>query len=125
MTITPLVRPPLSTLAEYPDLGDSVLFQLNGLVVVFVALSSIWGVMELMGLFFRRRKAVAPPPAAEKPAGAAAPGGPGPELTAVIAAAVCSTLGERCRIFAITPDTGSLDWAREGRREIFASHRHR
>ena len=39
MTITPLVRLPLSTLAEHPDLGDSLQFQINGLVVVFVALT--------------------------------------------------------------------------------------
>jgi len=125
MTTTPLVRPPLSSLAEYPDLGDSLLFQINGLVVVFIALSSIWGTMELMGLFFRRRKAAGPPEALAEPAAVALPvsSGPGPELTVVIAAAVCSAVGQRYRICAITPAPGSLDWAREGRREIFASHR--
>lgn len=124
MTTTPLVRPPLATLAEHPDLGDSLLFQINGLVVVFVALSSIWGTMELMGLFFRRRKAARHPVVLTEPA-AAVPdfAGPGPELTVVIAAAVCSAVGRRHRIRAITPAPDSLDWAREGRREIFASHR--
>lgn len=130
MTITPFVRPPLSALAEYPSVGDSIEFQLSGLVVVFVALSSIWGVMELMGLYFRRRKAPAPRPAAAvvaaAPAPAVQPAGLDPDIVAVIAAAAaCSTFGGNFRICSITPVTGSLDWAREGRREIFASHRTR
>ena len=123
--------PVLASLAEYPRFGDSVLFQINGLVVVFVALSSIWAVMELMGLFFRRRRrADSPVPALPKsreaqPAAAetSPAGGPRPEIIAIIAASVEAVLGARHRIRAITLELDSHDWAREGRRDLLASHR--
>lgn len=45
-----------------------------------------------------------------------------PLLFAIIAAAVHSTHGASMRIVTIIP-MGDHDWAREGRRDIFTSHR--
>ena len=117
-------RPLLATLPEYPSLGESVAFQLNGLIVVFLALGSIWALLELMGVFFRRQKS--PPPAAAPVApdrAAAAPTGLTPELTVVIAAAVSTILKQPHRIHSIAAEPAPSDWAHEGRREIFGSHR--
>ncbi len=45
-----------------------------------------------------------------------------PALLAVIAAAIHATYGPRLHIVAVVPLTDP-DWAREGRRDIFSSHR--
>lgn len=127
-------RPPLATLSEYPSIGESIVYQLNGLIVVFLALSSIWALTELIGLFFRQR-ATARSSAAAKAATSAVPAAeqaPSPELIAVIVASVSAVLDGPHRITAIAPlEEGrdwareGRDWAREGRREIFASHKTR
>ncbi len=135
---------PLFALAEYPTVGESLRFQFVGLTVVFIVLCSIWAMMEIVGAFFKRRQAAAeaakrkapatPTPAAPvvtsaapaPVAAAASDNGPGPEITAVIAAAVHMVCGPRHRIHAIAPVVPEhLDWAREGRRHIFASHKTR
>ncbi|MCR6656972.1 MAG: OadG family protein [Opitutus sp.] len=135
---------PLFALAEFPSVGESLRFQLVGLAVVFIVLGAIWGMMEMVGAFFKRRQAAidaakkktqaTPAPAAPvvtsaapAPVAAAAPSdGPSPEITAVIAAAVHLVCGARHRIHAIAPvATENLDWAREGRRHIFLSHKTR
>jgi hypothetical protein len=133
-----LLPPPLSAavllayLPDFPTLGESFGFQLNGLIVVMLALSSIWGTLELIGLYFKRAerlaRASAPGPAAPTSAETASAvpataSGLAPETVAVIAAAVYATVGGRFRIHAVTPAELPVDWAREGRREIFASHR--
>ncbi len=118
--------PPLlaAALPSQPSLGESIVFQLTGLVVVFIALGSIWAMLELTGQFFRRQ-AAAPKPVANAPVPATpAPGAAGipPETVAVIAAAVHAAVGAHHRIEVIVPVGPSSDWAREGRRQIFASH---
>lgn len=131
-----LTAPPLAALAEYPSLGDTVAFQINGLIVVFLVLGSIWFLLELIGKVFQRRDAalakarsIAPAPAAVVPASptatspAASSDGPPPEIVALIAAVVHTTFGPGHRIAAINPARIDQDWAREGRRQIFASHR--
>jgi Oxaloacetate decarboxylase, gamma chain. len=129
-----ILSPPLATLPDYPSVGESVLFQLNGLIVVFLALGSIWGMLELMGVIFRRSKPAVTPPAsaaATSPAAAPTPASTPacavpPEIIAVISAAVhVATAGQPHRIAAIVPANAQLDWAREGRRTIFASHKTR
>ncbi len=136
MVVTSLPPPTLAALPDYPTIGDSLLFQLNGLIVVFIALGSIWGLLEIMGWFFRRTKPSTPSPAAASslpPATAGASTPPPadhipPELLAVISAAVhVATAGRPHRIAAIVPAPleSELDWAREGRRTIFASHKTR
>lgn len=128
MVSYPAARPFLATLPEYPSIGESVAFQLNGLIVVFIALGSIWGLLELMGVFFRRQKSVAPPASAAPAPVAPTPTPPAaagltPELTVVIAAAVSTVLRQPHRIHSIAAEPASSDWAHEGRREIFGSHR--
>ncbi len=136
MSASSLLPTSLAALPEFPSLGESVLFQLNGLIVVFIALGSIWGMLELMGLFFRRSK---PAPATTQPAPAptsprAAPSASDsaanelpPELLAAISAAIHVALAGRAhRITAIVPAAiDSEHWAREGRRSIFASRKTR
>lgn len=115
----------LALLPDYPDLGESVAFQLTGLIVVFTALGLIWLALTLVGQWFKRR---APVPArsaaatASAPAPAAAIDEIPPEVVAVIAAAVQVSLSGSYRIQAIVPVTHAQDWAHEGRRRIFASH---
>lgn len=125
----------LAVLAERPAWSDLLIFQLNGLVVVFVALGSIWLSVTVAGWFFRRAEAAkrAATPAgraAETPAPAAAPaampvpeGGIDAETLAAIAAAVHATLGARYRVRAVATGDMHIEWAQEGRRQIFASHK--
>jgi hypothetical protein len=128
--MNPLVAPPAPTLAAalppHPGLGESLVFQLNGLVVVFLALASIWAVLEATGVYFRRAAARArkePPPApAPSPVVSGVPAGLPPETIAAITAAVSVVIDRRHRISAIVPLAPELDWAHEGRRQIFASH---
>ncbi|PTY08309.1 hypothetical protein DB347_01620 [Opitutaceae bacterium EW11] len=124
-----LPPPVFGVLPEHPAFFESIGYQINGLAVVFIALGLIWAVMETIGIYFKRRDttqrlAAAPPDAVIPTAESESPpdGQPTPELAAVIAAAVAFTMrGQRYRIEAIAPATYS-DWAREGRRQIFASH---
>lgn len=128
MVPSPTARPFLATLPEYPSLGESIAFQLNGLIVVFVALGAIWALLELTGVFFKRRQP-APKKSVSAPAPASAPPAPAPPdtltpaIAAVIAAAVATVLKSPHRIQSINAENPARDWAHEGRREIFGSHR--
>jgi hypothetical protein len=123
----PLVLLPFPTLIAaalppHPGFRESIVFQLNGLVVVFLALASIWAVLELTGIYFRRttsRPKAAPAPL---PPPAPIPAGLSLKTVAAISAAVCVVIDSRHRIHAIVPLAPDLDWAHEGRRQIFASH---
>ncbi len=42
--------------AATSSLGDSLVYQLNGLIVVFIALSSIWAAVTTIGWWFERRR---------------------------------------------------------------------
>jgi Na+-transporting methylmalonyl-CoA/oxaloacetate decarboxylase gamma subunit len=123
----------IATLPEYPGVLESLQFQFTGLIVVFIALGSIWGLLETTGWIFRR---LSPPasaaPVAQTPAppdmapavNGAATQEVTPEVMAVIAAAVhVMTDGSPHRIITVTPHDPAFDWAREGRRAIFASHK--
>lgn len=128
MHIHLLSAPPafLAVLPDHPGFGGSVVYQIIGLLVVFTALGLIWLALTLVGLWFKRSAAAtAKAPAAVSAAPAPVPVGAGeipPEVVAVIAAAVQSTLAGSYRIEAIVPATHAQDWAHEGRRRIFASH---
>lgn len=116
----------LGALSETPSFVEILGYQLNGLVVVFTALGSIWLLLEVIGSFFRRAEARATERArlaraAAAHAEASAPAGTDLATIAVIAAAVHHVIGKRHRIVAVTPEL-DRDWAREGRRQIFSSH---
>jgi len=119
-----------ASLTAYPSLGDSLIFQLNGLAVVFSALGLIWGLLETMGRLFRfaarqreRTTALSAKSAVENPAMISSDHLPGEVVAAITASVAVVCEGTRYHIAAITPREPELDWAREGRRAIFASHR--
>lgn len=119
-----------ATLPEFPSIGESLVFQVNGLIVVLVALTSIWGVLEVIGFCFKRAARAAEAARAQAAAAAAAQPpltppelAPSPITLVLIAAAVHATLGRRARVHAVLPAEASVHWAQEGRRQIFASHK--
>ncbi len=128
MVLTPPLLPIAAALSEFPSLGDSIAYQLNGLVVVFAALSMIWVMLEVLGLFFKRQTVAVPRTAAAPVAVAtAAPSEAealAPELLAAMAAAVHETLGAGYRVTTVVPAEVPLpDWAREGRRQIHSARK--
>lgn len=116
--------PPLgAALPEYPEFLDTLVYQLNGLVVVFIALGLIWGMLEVAGLCFKRHPQPASQPVAMAPAEPENAGTPA-EIMAAIAAAVHVTLGSEHRIASIVPlETSAHDWALEGRRQIHSARK--
>ena len=137
MTLLAVLAPSrLNALPAHPKLGETLIYQFNGLVVVFIALGLIWVMMEVLGAVFRSvaaRKAARAlaVPAVTKPAVALAPSVPGgqhagssdPSIYVVVAAAVYTALGTGHRIVDVKPVTDAHDWSREGRRDHFHSHR--
>lgn len=131
--------PVAAALAEKPSVLETLGYQLNGVIVVFLALASIWLFLEIVGRFFKRSEAeksatVAAAPVVPAPVPAAAPAssrapavpaGLAPELLAAITVAVHVTLGDRARVQAIVPVPLTQAWAHDGRRQIFASHQPR
>jgi Na+-transporting methylmalonyl-CoA/oxaloacetate decarboxylase gamma subunit len=128
-----IILPLGAAIPEHPGFRESLLFQLTGLVVVFIALGLIWMLLEIVGSFFKQKAkhaeqlSVATKPAAPSTAGAASSDGAEQlpaETAAVIAAAVHVYLDSGHRIDAIVPvDTHSIDWAREGRRQIHSARK--
>lgn len=113
-----------SLLSQFED----SLHILLGFVFVIVVLAILAGVTQAVGFIFSMKKpaaakpvavAAAPAPVAAAPA---ASEGISPEVVAVIAAAVHTTLERPHRILSIRPSTDRY-WAAEGRREIFRSHK--
>lgn len=125
--VAPVSLLPLAaSLPEYPELADSIIYQVNGLVVVFTALGLIWGLLEVMALWFKR-SARAAKPAAVAAAAAPSPVSPDalePQVIAAMAAAVHATLGAGSRITSVVqvdaPDQG---WGLEGRRQIHSARK--
>lgn len=112
----------LAQLPPRPSFSEVLEFQATGLVVVFGALATLWVLLELMGAFFRRRTPeVTAPKAADAPA---VTDGLTEGVVAAIAAAVHVTMkGQPHQITEIKPSKNNPNWAAEGRREHFSSHR--
>lgn len=122
-SVSPL--PLVASLPEYPDLADSIIYQVNGLVVVFTALCLIWGLLELMAVWFKRTaRAAKPAVVSADTAPVSSPDGLEPQVIAAMAAAVHATLGAGNRIASIVqvdaPDHG---WGLEGRRQIHSARK--
>jgi hypothetical protein len=115
-----------ASLPDFPALSDSIIYQINGLIVVFTALGLIWGLLELMALWFKWRVRSAVPAAAPiVSAGKSVPAEDlSPELVAAMAAAVHVTLSGSARITSIVRvDTPDHEWTREGRRQIHSARK--
>lgn len=104
-----------------------------GFVFVLSVLALFAGLTQGMGMIFvgrdraaatkRRAEEAAENPRREHaPAKEAAAGGPPPEILAVIAAAIHVTLHDPVRIVSVR-QVPTRNWAAEGRRQIFGSHR--
>ncbi len=127
------VQPCLAILPDFPSINQVIGYQITGLAVVFIALGSLWGMMELLGAVFRAKSAreaaaaaaarAAQPAAVTPPTPEPADSSPG-QLIAVIVASVHTALGGRAhKIVAIHAPEASASWSVEGRREVFVSHR--
>lgn len=143
--VHPSLAPVFAVLPEFPSVSEVLSYQLTGLMVVFIALGLIWVTMEISGTYFKRRDAslvlsrakTATAAAAALPltpvgssatARPAAPADAAPDAAtlALIVAAVYVALDARAhRIITVTPANEPLEWSREGRRDIFTSHRFR
>lgn len=100
------------------------------LLIAFLAIGAVWLIVDI-----RRNLAATygsaeplpapqPTPATTSPAARVAGERPSPELLAVIAAAVHSTLGRDSRIIAISGEGDDVQsWAAEGRRAIYATRK--
>jgi len=126
MNATSLMTLPrhLGMLPDYPGFGESLVFQMTGLLVVFTALGMIWLCLTLVGQYFKRTAPVATKVQGAPGEAAATPAAPdiSPELIAVIAASIQGMIDTPHRIQAIVPVRSGQDWAQEGRRRIFSSH---
>jgi Na+-transporting methylmalonyl-CoA/oxaloacetate decarboxylase gamma subunit len=126
--------PLLAKLPAHPLFSDALNFILTGLFLVIGALLILSGLIAATGAFFKSKETrasskvrpagspVTIPYAGLPAAPASADGLDSPALAAVLAAAVHVALeGQPHRVIHIEPV--SVGWAREGRREIFSSHR--
>lgn len=133
----PAVPPVLAAaLPARPSFVELIEFQINGIIVVTIALGLIWGLLELSGAFFRHRGATAAAitrtPVAELEPTSAVAGfeppepttdAPPPHHVAILGAVVHLTVGPRARIIALSSRPPGPEWAAEGRRAIFAAHK--
>ncbi|MCP5537555.1 MAG: OadG family protein [Akkermansiaceae bacterium] len=112
-----------SAAAESTSVSEAAPY-LAGFLVVLVTLAALMGVCMAVSKILQ---ALTPAPAAPAPvAKSAAPIAPvaddtvPPEVVAVIAAAVSTTLGGKPRILSIRPKNSS--WSQAGRQQIQTSH---
>lgn len=114
---------------DRPDFWANVKYQVVGMAVVFIALGLLSLIISIIGKVFASLEGK---PSASAPVSPAA--APTKSQTAtkdahtavVIAAAVAAMLGSSYKIISISPrDTSEMAWGREGRREIWDSHRFR
>ena len=129
-----MLTPLLAKLPAHPAFADALNFILTGFFLVIGALLVLSGLISAIGSSFkakdakvarhRKMPAPAPPrPDSRLPDKNESTGGEEPvPLAAIIAAAVHVALdGQAHRVVHIEPV--GVGWAREGRREIFSSHR--
>lgn len=119
---------PLGSLPPKPSFWESIIYQSNGLLIVFTVLGSLWMLMEIAGYLFRlrgARRANIAQPAKQVSADQVSADDIALETIAVIAAAVHTVLkGRAYRVVsvAVVPERDRA-WAAEGRRDIFASRK--
>lgn len=120
------------TLPEYPNLAESLQYQLTGFLVVAFTLGSLAFLVGLIGRLFAsldaRRAPVSAallgPTPARTPAPTPAAEEISPAVLAAIAGAVAAALGDSrfaIRGVQVADPRQNLAWSAEGRRSIYAS----
>lgn len=122
----------LGALSPRPSFFESIMYQFNGLLIVFVALGALWLLAELTGCLFKRheKKLAKRTGAPTAPASSQAQEErelSNMEITAIVASAVHVALrGQAHRVISVTPAPQYHHaWVAEGRRDIFTSHKTR
>ena len=125
--------PLLAEITNQPGFWEQLGFQAAGILVVMLALATLWITVTSIGRVFtagasaaRKQAARAvPATAATTPESAAQPadGQVPAETIAVIAAAVAIACERPVRIVTVAPTEESRAWSAEGRREHVHSHR--
>ena len=118
-----LASPSVGALAGSRVLIAALLYQVNGLVFVFIALGAIWLLMRSLGwiLGHLQRGSAAAVNDDEAPIN--------PEVLVAIFAAAAEEIDGEVRIVAITREDqadntdGIFAWSHEGRRQHFESHK--
>ncbi|MEX1009828.1 MAG: OadG family transporter subunit [Chthoniobacterales bacterium] len=115
------------SLPEHPTFADNLQFQLTGLLVVLVTLSTLAILVSLIGQIFIALHNKRTPSAKSATAAPAAAAGniPGP-VFAAIAAAVSTALEDKRFIIRGVQNVDpreNLAWGAEGRRSIYASRK--
>lgn len=104
-----------------PGVSDAVPY-LTGFLVVLVTLTVLMGLCMAVSKILQlvMPAPAAPQPVAKPAATAPVNNGVPPEIVAVIAAAVATTVGKKQRIVSIKPQNSS--WSQAGRQQIHSSH---
>jgi len=124
MTTSPI----LAALDRFPSLSENLVFILTGFIFVILVLACLSVATSLIGAAIKRTEGQ-PPAATATPASTPPPAPEAEEapleedvVPAIIAAAVHMAMGRRPhRIVSI--QRKPTNWAAEGRRDIFSSHR--
>lgn len=126
-----LAASPLALIGADAGFAEYAGFQASGMTVVLLTLGGLWlvvagvskavlAVERSMGLA-PLAKAAPPPPVPQAPVPAEAVD---TRTIAVITAAIHAVCGSRARIVSLSPESGpGQAWSKEGRREIYQSHR--
>ena len=107
---------------ENPGVSDAVPY-LTGFLVVVVTLAVLMGLCMAVSKILQlvMPEPAAPQPVARPAATTPVNDGVPPEIVAVIAAAVATTVGQKQRIISIKPQNSS--WSQAGRQQIHSSHK--
>lgn len=103
--------------------AEDIVSPFVGFIVVMVALSAMWVLLEIQGAFFRKfDKKADTKVEMEMPEQGDLHGGISPEMLAIVTAAVHTVIDGPSRIVSIRSGRDS-SWSEEGRRSIYSSHR--
>jgi Na+-transporting methylmalonyl-CoA/oxaloacetate decarboxylase gamma subunit len=127
---------PLALIGADAGFAEFSIYQASAMTVVMLTLGGLWlavagvskvvlAVERAMGVVPKPRAGVAAAPPALPAAEAAVPvAAVDTRTVAAITAAIHAVFGARARIVSLSPESGpGQAWSKEGRREIYQSHR--
>lgn len=131
LSLEVLAASPLALISADATFVEYALFQASGMTVVMLTLGGLWlvvaGVSKLVLAFERALGVSTPrsaPPPVPAPTAPSATDGVDARTVAAITAAIHAVFGARARIVSLSPESGpGQAWSKEGRREIYQSHR--